>query len=70
VDKRASSGWGAALRVVPVVGKDLLAMMSGGLLASLAGSLALMTMLHLLLFGIRSADPLFSVSRWLPFRAF
>jgi predicted permease len=44
--------------LVLLVGKDLLALVSGGLLTGLAGSLAVMTMLHSLLFGIRAADPL------------
>jgi predicted permease len=44
--------------LVLLVLKDLAAMVGTGLLAGLAGSLGLMTLLQSLLFGIRTADPL------------
>ncbi|MGI8745962.1 MAG: ADOP family duplicated permease [Bryobacteraceae bacterium] len=44
--------------LVLLVLKDLFAMVSGGLMAGLAGSLAVMMLLRSLLFGIKPADPL------------
>ncbi|MEO8025002.1 MAG: ABC transporter permease [Bryobacteraceae bacterium] len=43
--------------IVALVWRDLLAMVGGGLAAGLAGSIAVMTVLQSLLFGIRPADP-------------
>jgi putative ABC transport system permease protein len=44
--------------VVFLVLKEMLSMVAGGLIAGLAGSFALMTLVRSLLFGIRAADPL------------
>jgi predicted permease len=48
--------------LVLLVLKDLAAMVGTGLLAGLAGSLGLMTLLQSLLFGIKAADPLVIVT--------
>jgi ABC-type antimicrobial peptide transport system permease subunit len=42
--------------------KDLLSLIAAGLVIGLAGSLALMTAVRSLLFGIRTADPLVIVT--------
>ncbi len=44
-------------KLIFLVLKDLFGMVGGGLLAGLAGSLAVMTLLRSLLFGIRPVDP-------------
>jgi len=46
------------LDLIYLVTKDLIALVGGGLLAGLAASVALMSLLSSLLFGIRVADPL------------
>jgi ABC-type antimicrobial peptide transport system permease subunit len=48
--------------LVLLVLKDLAAMVGTGLLAGLAGSLGVMTLLQSLLFGIKPADPLVMVT--------
>jgi len=54
---RAALGAGRSA-LVRLILKDLLALMGGGLVAGLAGSLAIMRIFQSLLFGVRPADPL------------
>lgn len=51
-----------ARSLVFLVLKDVLALIAGGLAAGLAGSLALMTFVRSLLFGVRPADPLVMIT--------